>query len=75
MSTLIQNGIEFSNLNMQGALLIPGKVTTSSAAKTAAGKGTPAVDAVNIDWNGAVVDENVVINTSGELISWIKNKL
>ena len=30
---------------------------------------TKLVNAVEIDWNGAVVDENVIIYTTGELLS------
>ena len=32
-----------------------------------------AVNAVDINWNGAQVDNNVTITTTGELLSWIKN--
>lgn len=32
------------------------------------------INAVDIDWNGAEVEENVIINTTGELLNWIKNK-
>ena len=33
----------------------------------------PAVNAVDIDWNEAVIDESTVINTTGDLLSLIKN--
>lgn len=32
------------------------------------------INAVDIDWNGAQVEENVIINTTGELLNWIKTK-
>ena len=32
----------------------------------------PAVNAVDIDWNEAVIDENTIIKTTGELLSLIK---
>lgn len=32
------------------------------------------VNAIDIDWNGAKIDENTTINTTGELISWISSK-
>ena len=31
------------------------------------------INAVDIDWNGAQVSNNVTIKTTGELLSWIKN--
>ena len=34
----------------------------------------PIVDAVDIDWNDAEVEDGVVIKTTGELLSWIKSK-
>ena len=35
----------------------------------------PIVNAVELDWNGAEVDENKVINTTEELLIWIKEGL
>ena len=32
------------------------------------------VNAIEIDWNGAEVDENTVLNTTGDLLTWIKTK-
>jgi hypothetical protein len=35
-------------------------------------KGSPIVNAIDIDWNGAEVETNKELNTSGDLIKWIK---
>ena len=32
------------------------------------------INAVDIDWNGAQVEENVTLNSTGDLLSWIKTK-
>ena len=73
MVTLNQDGIQFSNITLTNPITIGGKITRSGENAIHAGKGKPVVDAVNIDWNGAEVEENVIINTTGQLISWIKN--
>jgi len=75
MSELIQNGIKFNNIVLENPTTIASKITRSSQGAIAAGKGKPVVDAVSIDWNGAEVEENVVINTTGQLISWIKSAI
>ena len=76
MATYIDsNGINFTNISLGAATMIGGKITNSSENKIAAGKGNPIVDAVSIDWNGMEIDENTIINTTGQLISWIKNNI
>lgn len=32
------------------------------------------INAVEIDWNGAQIEDNVIINSTGDLLSWIKTK-
>ena len=33
------------------------------------------INAVDINWNDAQVEDNIIIHTTGELLSWIKSKL
>ena len=35
----------------------------------------PFINAVDIDWNGIEVENNNRINTTADLINWIKNKI
>ena len=71
---MIQDNIKF-NVAFQTYAGVNDIISRDSAAKINAGKGRPVVNAVSIDWNGAEVDENVVINTTGQLLSWIKEGL
>ena len=61
-TNLTQNGINFNNVDLSSEngspVTIGGKITRSSENAIHAGKGKPVVDAVNIDWNGAEVEEN-----------------
>ena len=74
MATFKQNGIQFTAL--QGQLKPTGKFSKASNGNfyDAALDGVdPIINAVEIDWNNAEVDENLIINTTGELLSWIKS--
>ena len=74
MATFKQNGIQFTAL--QGQLKPTGKFSKASNGNfyDAALDGVdPIINAVEIDWNNAEVDENLIINTTGELLAWIKS--
>ena len=85
MATLNQNGITFT-LNGDAVTTIDGKVTTSGNYDATTGlytqnqskldaKGVAkSFNAVEIDWNSAQVEDNVTINNTGDLLSWIKTK-
>ena len=34
----------------------------------------PLINAIDIDWNGAEVDDNLELNTTADLLAWIKSK-
>lgn len=38
------------------------------------GSSSPVINAIDIDWNGAQVEEDKVINTTSELLNWIKER-
>jgi hypothetical protein len=40
----------------------------------AKGSASPVINAIDIDWNGAQVEEDKVINTTSELLKWIKER-
>ena len=64
MATFKQNGIQFTAL--QGQLKPTGKFSKASNGNfsDAALDGVdPIINAVEIDWNNAEVDENLIINT------------
>ena len=69
---MIQNGIEFTPVN-EDYLIINKKISRDSYNKLLAGKNNPIINAISIDWNNAKVDDNTYINTTGELLSWIKS--
>ena len=75
MATFNQNDIQFTAT--PGQLKPAGKISKASNGdfSDAATDGVESfINAVEIDWNGAEVEENVVINTTGELLSWIQGK-
>ena len=72
---MVQDNITFNNVAFQTYAAVNDIISRDSAAKINAGKGRPVVNAVSIDWNGAEVDENKVINTTGQLLAWIKEGL
>ena len=69
---MIQDNIQF-NLQNEDYVLINKKISRDSYSKINAGKNNPIINAVSIDWNNAQVDNNTYINTTGELLNWIKN--
>ena len=85
MATLNQNGIEFT-LNADVVTPFGGKYTNSTNYDAQTGlytqnqskldaKGVAkSFNAVEIDWNSAQVEDNVTINNTGDLLSWIKTK-
>ena len=69
-----ENGIIFNNINYgEGAL--PSKYGNANNGDFSLAQYTgiqPFVNAVEIDWNGAVVGENKTLNTTGEVLSRYK---
>ena len=73
MATITQNGITFSNYNNTDVLKV------SSPLKYANYEGLDEdnfgiINAVDIAWNGAQVNQFRQLNTTGDLISWIKTE-
>ena len=67
------NGITFSNITVGSSLEDKYGNGNNGNFKFAAQKGIqPFVNAVEIDWNGAVVGENKTLNTTGEVLSSYK---
>ena len=85
MATLNQNGITFT-LNGDAVTPFGGKYTnntnydpttglyTQNQSKLDAKGVAKSFNAVEIDWNGAQVEDNVTLNSIGDLLSWIKTK-
>ena len=71
MAILNQNGINFNNINFDDFTAVSSIVSIDSAGKIAAGKGSYVTNAVSIDWNGMQLGDAQVINTTGELASYI----
>ena len=69
-----QNGINF-NIKNEDFTFITKKLSIDAFNKLNAGKISPIINAIAIDWNEAEVEDNVKIKTTGELLSWIKNKI
>ena len=71
MATIKQNEITFSNFTF--GIDKPGKFgNTNETDYEFTGEFEPFVNAVEIDWNGAVVGENKTLNTTGEVLSRYK---
>ena len=68
MTEITQNNILFKNIEDTGVMLSSYPILINNNI----GNGK-AVNAVDINWNGAEVDENVSISYTGELLSWIKS--
>ena len=68
-STIIGVGKKVSNEQYLGATVND----LEDIASDNNGKLPTVINAVEIDWNGAQVEENVTLNSTGDLLSWIKN--
>ena len=71
-----QNSILFKNIYKDGGVSINDTLIQSSFnpnENIPSDSNFPLINAVDIDWNGAEIDSNTTINTTGDLISWIKN--
>lgn len=77
MATIIQNGITFSNIYKDGGTVHEDTIiqhSWNSNDEYPSDNNFPLVNAVDIDWNGATTtmsDATKVINTSGDLISYL----
>ena len=77
MAIINQGNITFNDVYKDGGTKHEDTIiqsTYDSSAATPSSKNFPLVNAVDIDWDGAEVDENTVLNTTGDLLTWIKNK-
>jgi uncharacterized repeat protein (TIGR02543 family) len=69
------DGIQFNNINSSAGISKNSIMSRSlNIWRNESDTWYSAINAVDIDWNGAEVEDNVVINTTGELLSWIKTK-
>jgi len=78
MAETIQGGIRFGTIYKDGGVRLSDTIIQSSwnpRSEYPSDDNYPLVNAVDIDWNGAEIDENKIINTTGELLSWIKESL
>ena len=69
------DGIQFNNITHEddGIAIDAQIIRKNNNWKSEQNKYKPVVNAVDIDWNSAEVADNVTINTTSELINWIKN--
>lgn len=71
-----QSSILFKNIYKEGGVNINDTLRQSSFnpnESIPSLSNFPLINAVDIDWNGAEVDSNTTINTTGDLLSWIKD--
>jgi len=71
----INSNITFNNVKDKGVKLSAGPLLINGLTGTDPDDGTGIVNAIDIDWNGAEVGENIIINTTGELLNWIKSNI
>ena len=72
--TYTNNGIAFNNVKEYGVKLTSGPLLINGLTGTDPDDGQGIINAIDIDWNGAEVEDNIIINTTGDLLNWIKNK-
>ena len=72
MSTYVQNEITFNNVK-EGNYKIKAFPIYMNGLDGVHPEYGGIINIVNVDWNGAEVGGDVVINTTGDLLSWIKN--
>ena len=80
MATISQNNINFTNINADPIYTNYGKYSRSANSDGTAHFDTTLTEneivksfnAIEIDWNGAQLDSQTTINTTGQLISAIK---
>jgi hypothetical protein len=78
MAQVIQDNIKFGNVYKDGGIRIGDTLIQSTFNpndETPSYNNFPIINAVDIDWNGVEVGDNKTINTTGELINWIKNNI
>ena len=78
MAQTIQNNIRFGNIYKDSGVRIGDTLIQTSwdpNSEYPSENNYPLINAVDIDWNGAEVDEDKVINTTGDLLAWIKESL
>ena len=75
-STAIIDGLQFNNIKLGGTNQSLKALKDDNPWKASGEYNSiPAiVNGIDIDWNGAQVEENVEINNTAELLNWIKNK-
>lgn len=75
-----KNNITFNSVKPAGALHASGPIghngmyTVDGSTITSITKGISLINGIDIDWNGAQVEPGVIINTTGDLLNWIRNK-
>ena len=82
MATIQQNNINFTNVKSDPIFAAIGKFSKSGNDDGTAHFDTSlsgdeiakSFNSIEIDWNGAEIDENTTINTTGELLSYVKEK-
>ena len=72
------DGIQFSSIDLSGGYkpIAEKKIAPKNSIFSSNDNRTNKsliINAVDIDWNGAIVGENKTINTTGELLSWVKD--
>jgi len=76
-----KNNITFNNVKPAGSLHASGPIghnrmyTVQGDAITAITQGISLINGIDIDWDGAEVEPNVIINTTGDLLNWIRNRV
>ena len=74
-TTAIIDGIQFNNIDASIGMNKSSIMTrTANVWRDTSEIWYPAINAVDINWNGANVEDDIIINTTSELLNWIKNK-
>ena len=72
--SITQKGIIFSNYATGNESYSLGKTIRLGSNEGLDEDNFGIVNAVDIAWNGAQVEDNVTLNTTGDLLNWIKTK-
>lgn len=74
MAQIEQNNIIFNSVKDKGGVTVGTGPIRINGQNSFGENSKDIVNAVDIDWNGAQVEENVTLNSTGDLLSWIKIK-
>ena len=74
MAQIVKDNITFNSYKNRGGLVLNNYPIRALGLEGPDEDGVGIINAVDIDWNGAEIEENVTIHTTAELLNWIKTK-